>query len=143
MPLKWDPSSDDTRADMDQMPASLDSGSQDLPEEAATPGITEGKLVFRPAISQLTMKGETETEPELAELSTTEESALMGKPRSDSTYSQDFDTPTPKSPVSSAGRNGYMRKSRAISMHDLTHRFFRKPVVSLWRLDVFRSVCYG
>ncbi|ORY33351.1 phospholipid methyltransferase-domain-containing protein, partial [Naematelia encephala] len=31
------------------------------------------------------------------------------------------------------------RKAKSVSMHDLTHRFFRKPVVVLWRLDLFRA----
>ena len=37
-----------------------------------------------------------------------------------------------------AGKRGHSRRTKRVSMHDLTHRYFRKPVVVLSRLDMFR-----
>lgn len=94
----------------------------------------------RPSHSLLSV-GETETESELPELSSNEETladAEIRHNRSDSTFSNATDISTPRESVHPAGKNGFIKRARAVSMHDLTHRFFRNPVVSLWRLDVFR-----
>jgi len=78
--------------------------------------------------------GETETEPELPELPPNDEYGKIA--RSDSAYSSmSVGSLTPKENVSlPAGR----KRSKTISMHDLNNRFFRKPVVVLSKIDIFR-----
>jgi len=62
------------------------------------------------------------------------------KTRSDSSYSNASisTTPTTGVPFSKSIKRNFSKRMKGISMHDLTHRFFRKPVVVLWRLDPFR-----
>jgi len=106
-----------------------------------TPPATEGKLsdgVSR-VQSDTTSSGETETEPELPELPPSDVAdPAIRKARSDSSYSNASTTPTDGMVFSKAGKKSYSKRTKSISMHDLTHRFFRKPVVVLWRLDLFR-----
>jgi phosphatidylethanolamine N-methyltransferase len=79
--------------------------------------------------------GETETEPELSEIPSDIDDSVK-KVRSDSSYSMmSIESSTPKENVSlPAGR----KRSKTVSMHDLTHRFFRKPVIVLSKIDIFR-----
>ena len=87
--------------------------------------------------SRLTSVGETETEPELPDLPVhASDSAVIRKPRSDSQYSTlSQESLTSKENVTlPAGR----KRSKTVSMHDLTHRFFRKPVIVLSKIDIFR-----
>lgn len=79
--------------------------------EDATPAVTEGRY---PARCELTT-GETDTESELPELS-------------DDKYDA-----RPTRPVAPSHN-----RRKSVSMHDLTHRYFRKPVIVLSRIDVFR-----
>ena len=71
-------------------------------------------------------EGETETEPELADLPAQREPGVHIRSGSSVSFT--------------AEERHRARRSRAMStsMHDLTHRFFRKPVVILSRLDPFR-----
>lgn len=87
--------------------------------------------------SELTLSGETETEPELPDLPTHgSDPAIIRKPRSDSQYStQSYESVTPKEHVTLPATR---KRSKTISMHDLTHRFFRKPVIVLSKIDIFR-----
>jgi phosphatidylethanolamine N-methyltransferase len=80
--------------------------------------------------------GETETEPELPELPPNTDE-IARKVRSDSNYSTvSIGSTTPKEDVFlPAGR----KRSKTVSMHDLTNRFFRKPVIVLSKIDIFRS----
>jgi hypothetical protein len=80
--------------------------------------------------------GETETEPELPELPPNTDE-IARKVRSDSNYStMSIGSTTPKEDVFlPAGR----KRSKTVSMHDLTNRFFRKPVIVLSKIDIFRS----
>lgn len=108
------------------------------------PRVRLGRLVLFLLDCSSRKVGETETEPELPELPANETSEpSIRKPRSDSSYSGTSISIAPTEALSKLGA-GYKRPStrgraRAVSMHDLTHRFFRKPVVVLWRLDVFRA----
>ncbi|KAK8853465.1 hypothetical protein IAR55_004172 [Kwoniella newhampshirensis] len=94
--------------------------------EGPTPSVTEG---------------ETETEAELPELPPTATShPVIRKPRSDSIMSAVSGTSESASYSKGAARKTYTRRaSRTLSMHDLTHRFFRKPVIVLERLDLYRA----
>jgi phosphatidylethanolamine N-methyltransferase len=83
--------------------------------DSITPSATEG---ISPAPATLTT-GETDTEPELPEL------------RDDASEPTTFRSVSTDSPPKG--------RARAVSMHDLTHRYFRQPVVVLWRLDMFRA----
>jgi hypothetical protein len=80
--------------------------------------------------------GETETEPELPELPPNTDE-IARKVRSDSNYStMSIGSTTPKEDVFlPPGR----KRSKTVSMHDLTNRFFRKPVIVLSKIDIFRS----
>ena len=87
------------------------------------------------------LAGETENEPELPELSSSDGlQPAIRQSRSDSSYSNPSlsTTPTDSMAFSMLPKRNYSKKLKNISMHDLTHRFFRKPVVVLWRLDLFR-----
>lgn len=81
--------------------------------------------------------GETETEPELPELpSNGDIPAIIKKTRSDSEFStHSHESLTPKENVTLPAAR---KRSKTVSMHDLTHRFFRQPVVVLSRIDIFR-----
>jgi phosphatidylethanolamine N-methyltransferase len=87
-----------------------------------------------------TVAGETETEPELPELPTIPSSNPSVRNRSDSTFSStSFCNGADGSYSASASqKRAGMKRSKSISMHDLTHRFFRQPMVVLSRLDMFR-----
>ncbi|KAL7424588.1 phosphatidylethanolamine N-methyltransferase [Cryptotrichosporon argae] len=100
--------------DLDAKPVITIQGAPDLP----TPGATEG---------------ESEVESELAE---PPYSDAARKPRSDSSYSA-------ISATTSSTPNGRKNRSKSVSMHDLTHRYFRKPVVVLSNLDLFRSADFA
>ncbi|WVQ83696.1 hypothetical protein IAT38_005840 [Cryptococcus sp. DSM 104549] len=96
-----------------------------------------------------TTEGETETEPEVAELPPVAESRPeIRKSRSDSVFSTTSMTTDggsyPKAGgAGGPGGRGYRRKSKTLSMHDLTHRYFRKPAVVLWRLDMYRATDFA
>jgi len=100
----------------------------------ATPAATEGKLID-PFSCPADSSGETETEPELPELPPNTDE-LTRKLRSDSNYStMSIGSTTPKEDVFlPAGR----KRSKTVSMHDLSNRFFRKPVIVLSKIDIFR-----
>ncbi|EIW72203.1 hypothetical protein TREMEDRAFT_66761 [Tremella mesenterica DSM 1558] len=93
-----------------------------------TPGITEG---------------ESETEPELPELPPIpERNPEVRHLRSDSSVSFSSVSSTPK--LGDKTRQTFSsvpgpKRSKPDSMHDLTNRFFRKPAVVLWHLDMFRA----
>ncbi|OCF30914.1 phosphatidylethanolamine N-methyltransferase [Kwoniella heveanensis BCC8398] len=83
--------------------------------EGPTPSATEGEHSTSFLTSPLC---ETETESELPELPPNKESnPIIRKPRSDS--------------------------DKKLSMHDLTHRFFRKPAIVLSQLDMFRATDFA
>jgi phosphatidylethanolamine N-methyltransferase len=84
--------------------------------------------------------GETDAEPELQDLEPDAPGPRVTIMRSDSTASNgSFGTSSAQAKSSTAGSStpGKMRR-KSVSMHDLTNRFFRKPVVVLSNLDVFR-----
>ena len=85
--------------------------------------------------------GETETEPGLEELPSTKTiNPEVRKPRSDSSYSTtSFSNGRPNLHFSKMNMTN-TKRTRSISMHDLTHRFFRQPAIVLSRIDMFRSV---
>ena len=86
--------------------------------------------------------GETETEPELPELPEIRHSnPKVRSARSDSSVSFSSDVMPRTSSIKFASPQVTVpepRKARPASMHDLTHRFFRKPAVVLAKLDIFR-----
>lgn len=85
-------------------------------------------------------KGETETEPELAELPSVKESnPQIRKPRSDSVFSTTSVTTTDGASYGKrfAARKSFSHRTK-FTMHDLRHRFFRKPVIIFSRLDMLR-----
>lgn len=89
--------------------------------------------------------GETEDESELPTADEDEYSSPRIRSNSAYSYTSHSSTPTSHSPGLGGKRrsqSGQVRSQRAksVTMHDLTHRFFRRPVVVLWRLDMFRSV---
>ncbi|WVQ75687.1 hypothetical protein IAR50_005316 [Cryptococcus sp. DSM 104548] len=112
-------------------------------------------------------EGETETEPELAEVSPgsspNKTGVKIARARADSGFSESSiltaSSPTAmprelKQPVSVIGSGaatpapaGKSRKSfskrNKMTMHDLTHRFFRKPVVLFSNLDLFRATDFA
>ncbi|WVN90038.1 uncharacterized protein L203_105271 [Cryptococcus depauperatus CBS 7841] len=89
---------------------------------------------------------DTETESELAEyLPITDSNPKTQKLLSDSVLSAtsvatDDTKHDTKRPVGI--RKSFSKKTK-MTMHDLTHRFFRKPVVVLWRLDLFRATDFA
>jgi phosphatidylethanolamine N-methyltransferase len=91
----------------------VDSNEDDL----TTPAVTDGESLFLSwAVTKASADTENEAElPELPDIATTR------KHRS----------------ASSASAIG-LAGDKAMTMHDLTNRYFRKPAVTLWRLDVFR-----
>ncbi|KAK6909186.1 hypothetical protein I203_103203 [Kwoniella mangroviensis CBS 8507] len=89
-------------------------------------------------------EGETENESELPELppSNVEIHPIIRKPRSDSLMSSGSNTDSGYAkpyPATTAGRKPSNKKSKKLSMHDLTHRYFRKPMIVLSQLDIFRA----
>ncbi|WVW86442.1 hypothetical protein I302_108490 [Kwoniella bestiolae CBS 10118] len=88
-------------------------------------------------------EGETENESELPELppSNVEINPVIRKPRSDSLMSSGSNTDSgyTKSYPPATTRRSSNKKSKKLSMHDLTHRYFRKPMIVLSQLDMFRS----
>ncbi|WRT69964.1 uncharacterized protein IL334_006955 [Kwoniella shivajii] len=86
-------------------------------------------------------EGETENESELPELppSTVEIHPVIRKPRSDSIMSSGSNTDSGYSKTYTRKGGNNAKKSKKLSMHDLTHRFFRKPAIVLSQLDLFRS----
>ncbi|WWC91952.1 uncharacterized protein L201_006904 [Kwoniella dendrophila CBS 6074] len=120
-PLSWE---------QDQSQAAGESGFTAIAEEDenATPSATEG---------------ETETESELPELppSKIEVNPVIRKPRSDSVLSSGSNTDSgyTKSYSSARKSSSSNKKSKQLSMHDLTHKYFRKPTIVLSQLDLFRA----
>ncbi|WWC64861.1 uncharacterized protein I303_107475 [Kwoniella dejecticola CBS 10117] len=88
-------------------------------------------------------EGETENEAELPELppSNVEIHPVIRKPRSDSLMSSGSNTDSgyPKYPSSRKSTTSRKKETKKLSMHDLTHRFFRKPTIVLSQLDLFRA----
>ncbi|WWC72280.1 uncharacterized protein I206_106242 [Kwoniella pini CBS 10737] len=89
-------------------------------------------------------EGETETESELPELpsSNLEINPIIRKPRSDSLMSSGSNTDSgyPKyTATRKSSTAGKKKETKKLSMHDLTHRFFRKPTIVLSQLDLFRA----
>ncbi|OWT38448.1 phosphatidylethanolamine N-methyltransferase [Cryptococcus neoformans Bt1] len=86
-----------------------------------------------------------ETEPELAELPSVKESnPQIRKPRSDSVFSTTSVTTTDGASYGKrfAARKSFSHRTK-FTMHDLRHRFFRKPVVIFSRLDMLRSTDFA
>jgi phosphatidylethanolamine N-methyltransferase len=91
-------------------------------DDSITPEATDGKfssVVYRLCKHKAEQTGDTENE---AELPRTPTSTTTRKARSASTVSLGGD--------------------KAMTMHDLNNRYFRKPAITFWRLDIFRYV-YG
>lgn len=108
--------------------------------EAPTPSATEGKCIRIEKRISDNRKGETETEPELAELPSVKESnPQIRKPRSDSVFSTTSATTTDGASYGKrfAARKSFSHRAK-FTMHDLRHRFFRKPVIIFSRLDMLR-----
>lgn len=108
--------------------------------ERSSSTVVEGSEAPTPSATE----GETETEPELPELPSAKESdPQIRKPRSDSVFSTTCAT---IADGASCGKHPAVRKSFShrtkFTMHDLRHRFFRKPVVVFSRLDMLR-LCLG
>jgi phosphatidylethanolamine N-methyltransferase len=105
--------------------------------KARLPELQKVSSMHPVTLTQLNSVGETETEPELPELPSNDVDDINDKKqRSDSTYSaMSVESHTPKENVTlPAGR----KRSKTVSMHDLTHRFFRNPVIVLSKIDIFR-----
>lgn len=147
VPLSW---GQDTGAQMDNGASETPNRAADLGvidevhelHELDTPPATEGSFTTF-ATDQIDIAlGETETEPELPELASADRAdAATRKPRSDSSYSAssqpDFSASYSGLKLPAASKSTGTRP-RSKTMHDLTHRFFRRPLVVLWRLDLFR-----
>ncbi|WVQ94949.1 hypothetical protein IAU59_002039 [Kwoniella sp. CBS 9459] len=90
-------------------------------------------------------EGETETESELPELPPNKESnPVIRKPRSDSVMSSMSSTTDSGFAKSyGSGKKTAAKKDKKLSMHDLTHRFFRKPAIVLSQLDMFRATDFA
>ncbi|WWD19894.1 hypothetical protein CI109_104363 [Kwoniella shandongensis] len=120
-----------------RVPLSFERSQSDNAGESGFSTIVEGHAEGpTPSVTE----GETETEPELPELPPTATShPEIRKPRSDSILSAVSNTTDSASYSKNVGKKNYSRKPRMLSMHDLTHRFFRKPVIVLERLDLYRA----
>lgn len=87
--------------------------------------------------------GETETEPELPEAPEVEcEIPEVRKGRSDSSYSMISASPEEIFDLPRGEPRPQRKRTKTLTMHDLTHRFFRKPVIVLSRLDIFRLAAH-
>jgi len=89
------------------------------------------------------MVGETETEPELPDLPQANSEPTI-RARSDSVISTSPFSTLPSDPVFIKARDrSFAKRTKSVSMHDLTNRFFRKPVIVLDRIDLFRSTDFA
>lgn len=107
----------------------------------ATPAVTDGESACRPTLNSADASGETETEGDLPETPDLDEPVieLRGqKPRSDSSYSMISDSPGEVLDLPKGQARPQRKRARTLTMHDLTNRFFRKPVIVFSRIDVFR-----
>lgn len=102
-----------------------------LPEPALTPSQTEGEtedeaddLVATPVQSETERDGASGTEPGLA----SKAMPRKGSVQSTSTSDGRSERATPAFPPA----------QRQATLHDLTNRYFRKPVVVFSRIDMFR-----
>ena len=115
--------------------------------EINTPGATEGEsfLIDFLRSAQAHTLGETETEPELPDLPQIHASQPVIRTRSDSWFSTGTFSTSPSDPVSlgKLKSRSFGKRAKSISMHDLTHRYFRKPVIILDRIDIFRSTDFA
>ncbi|WVF67351.1 hypothetical protein IAT40_002106 [Kwoniella sp. CBS 6097] len=110
-------------------------------EHSFTPIAEEGADGPTPSATE----GETETESELPELPPNKESnPHIRKPRSDSVMSSMSSTTDSGFGKSyGSGKKNSAKKDKKLSMHDLTHRFFRKPAIVLSQLDLFRATDFA
>ncbi|WVR09665.1 hypothetical protein IAU60_006740 [Kwoniella sp. DSM 27419] len=123
VPLAWERS--EAESSPEQQYAVLDREGG----EAPTPSVTEG---------------ETETEAELPELPSARESnPVIRKPRSDSLMSSGSNYTDYAGYSKPSVKRTASHSDKKLSMHDLTHRFFRKPAVVLSQLDMFRSTDFA
>lgn len=135
------------RSEVTSSAASVVEVNTSMPEEPelATPGATEGALICFRNIHPADLTGETETEPELPELPQIPNSNATVRARSDSTFSTTSFSTSPSDPTSMTKPKprSFSKRAKSVSMHDLTHRFFRKPVIVLDRIDIFRSTDFA
>ena len=136
------------RSEVTSSAASVVGANTSIPEEPelATPGVTEGGSHFAlPEENGVDFAGETETEPELPELPQIPNSNATVRTRSDSTFSATSFSTSPSDPSSmtKSKPRSFAKRAKSVSMHDLTHRFFRKPVIVLDRIDIFRSTDFA